>query len=502
MNAQGWPGFREALAKTHEPAGIEASGPEQPGWQRLAFDELLASQLALALARGTRKRGRGTAWQFEGRLRAKIEGALPFSLTPAQAKALDEIAADLAGSDRMLRLLQGDVGSGKTVVALLAMASVVEGGGQAALMAPTELLARQHFGTIARMAAHAGIEAVLLTGKDRAAERAETEGRIASGAARIVIGTHALFQAGVEFHRLGLVVVDEQHRFGVHQRLALSRKGDAPDVLVMTATPIPRTLVLSYFGDMEVSQLTGKPAGRQPIDTRVVSLERLEEVVERIGQAIDAGGKAYWVCPLVAESEKVDAAAAEERFAELKARFGSPVGLVHGRMSPADKDAVMERFRAGEIRLLVSTTVIEVGVDVPDATIMVIEQAERFGLAQLHQLRGRWAVARRGRAVCCSSGHRWAKRRGRAFRSCGRPRMVFASPRRICGCAAKATCSAHGSRACPVSGSPGRRCMASCWPWRATRPSWRWRAIRSSRPSGLKRCGCCSISSGGMMRSG
>jgi ATP-dependent DNA helicase RecG len=256
-------------------------------------------------------------------------------------------------------------------------------------MAPTDLLARQHHATIAPLAAAAGIETVLVTGRDPAPERADALARIADGTAQIAVGTHALFQAGVTFQRLGLAVIDEQHRFGVHQRLAISAKGEAPDMLVMTATPIPRTLVLSYFGDMEVSRLTEKPAGRQPVGTRAVPLERLGEVVERIGRAIDAGGKAYWVCPLVAESEKSDLAPAEERYAALSARFGSRVGLVHGRMKTAEKDREMERFRAGETAILVSTTVVEVGVDVPDATIMVIEHAERFGLAQLHQLRGR-----------------------------------------------------------------------------------------------------------------
>ncbi|HWT31793.1 MAG TPA: ATP-dependent DNA helicase RecG, partial [Propylenella sp.] len=308
---RGWPGFAAALNEVHRPERIEASGPSGPAWQRLAFDELVASQLALALVRGSRKRGRGIAWRAEGRLRKQIEGALPFSLTASQRQALADIGNDLAGANRMLRLLQGDVGSGKTIVALLAMAEIAEAGGQAALMAPTELLARQHFATIAPLATAAGLDAVLLTGKDRAGDRADALGRIASGAAQIVIGTHALFQAGVEFQRLGLVVVDEQHRFGVHQRLALSTKGEAPDVLVMTATPIPRTLVLSYFGDMDVSKLTDKPAGRQPIDTRAVPLDRLDEVVARIGGAIEAGDKAYWVCPLVAESEKTDVAAAE-----------------------------------------------------------------------------------------------------------------------------------------------------------------------------------------------
>lgn len=387
--ARGWPGFVSALKQVHRPERIEASGPEGAAWQRLAFDELAASQLALMLIRGTLRRKRGITWRAEGRLREKIESALPFRLTASQRQALAEIGGDLAGERRMLRLLQGDVGSGKTAVALMAMADVAEAGGQAALMAPTELLARQHFSTIEPLAAAAGIETVLLTGKERTSERAEAAAQIASGAARIAIGTHALFQAGVEFRRLGLVVVDEQHRFGVHQRLALAAKGEAPDMLVMTATPIPRTLVLSYFGDMDVSRLTEKPAGRQAIDTRAVSLERLDEVLSRIDAAVQAGGKIYWVCPLVAESEKTDAAAAEERYAALRQKFGRSVGLIHGRMKPDEKERVMRAFRAGQISILVSTTVIEVGVDVPDATIMVIEQAERFGLAQLHQLRGR-----------------------------------------------------------------------------------------------------------------
>jgi len=387
--AHGWPSFREALRAVHQPERMDGAGPTGAAWQRLACDELVASQLALALVRGSRKRSRGAAWRAAGQSRARIESALPFQLTPSQHAALAEIERDLGGPERMLRLLQGDVGSGKTAVALLAMAHVVEAGGQAALMAPTELLARQHFATIEPLAAAAGITTVLLTGKDAAADRATGEALLASGAAQIAIGTHALFQAGVAFRKLGLVVVDEQHRFGVHQRLALAQKGEAPDMLVMTATPIPRTLVLAYFGDMDVSRLTEKPAGRRPIDTRAVSLERLDEVVARIGAAVDAGGKAYWVCPLVAESEEVDATAAEERFAGLRKRFGDRVGLIHGRMSAAEKDAAMERFRAGATTILVSTTVIEVGVDVPDATIIVIEHAERFGLAQLHQLRGR-----------------------------------------------------------------------------------------------------------------
>jgi ATP-dependent DNA helicase RecG len=387
--ARGWPAFDEALRRVHQPGSVEDCAATGTAWQRLAFDELVASQLALALVRGTARRRRGTEWVAHGDLRDRIKAALPFELTASQRQSLAEIESDLASGNRMVRLLQGDVGSGKTVVALIAMALVVEAGGQAALMAPTELLARQHHATIAPLAKAAGIQAVLLTGKDRAADRRATAEHISDGRAQIAVGTHALFQADVSFKRLGLVVVDEQHRFGVHQRLALSAKGEAPDMLVMTATPIPRTLVLSYFGDMEVSRLTEKPAGRHPIDTRAVPLDRLGDVVERIGSAIQTGGKAYWICPLVAESEKTDLAAAEERHAALVGRFGTGVGLVHGRMTASEKNRGMERFRAGETAILVSTTVVEVGVDIPDATIMVIEHAERFGLAQLHQLRGR-----------------------------------------------------------------------------------------------------------------
>jgi ATP-dependent DNA helicase RecG len=289
----------------------------------------------------------------------------------------------------MLRLLQGDVGSGKTVVALLAAATVIEGGRQAALMAPTELLARQHFNTIAPLAAVAGINVAILTGRERGRERNDVLERLAFGEIHVLVGTHALFQEAVAFRDLALAVVDEQHRFGVHQRLALAKKGEAVDVLVLTATPIPRTLVLTYFGDMDVSELREKPAGRQPIDTRTVPLERLEEVVGAVGRALAEGRRVYWVCPLVEVTENTDLAAAEARFAALEKRFGAMVDLVHGRMKGADKDRAMERFAAGETRLLVATTVIEVGVDVPEATVMVIEHAERFGLAQLHQLRGR-----------------------------------------------------------------------------------------------------------------
>ena len=345
------------------------------------------------------RRPAGRATPGTGHLRKKLIEALPYSLTPSQTRAVADIVADLAKPERMLRLLQGDVGSGKTVVALLAAAAVIEGGRQAALMAPTELLARQHFNTITPLAAAAGITVAILTGRERGRERSEVLEKLAFGDIHLLIGTHALFQEEVEFRDLALAVVDEQHRFGVHQRLGLARKGEAVDVLVMTATPIPRTLVLTYFGDMDASELREKPAGRQPIDTRTLPLSRLKEVVDAVGRALAEGRRVYWVCPLVEVTENTDLAAAEERFAALKEHFGAMVDLVHGRMKGADKDRAMERFAAGETRLLVATTVIEVGVDVPEATVMVIEHAERFGLAQLHQLRGRIGRGA-GRSTC------------------------------------------------------------------------------------------------------
>jgi ATP-dependent DNA helicase RecG len=299
----------------------------------------------------------------------------------------------------MLRLLQGDVGSGKTVVALMAAAAAIEAGRQAALMAPTEILARQHLATIAPLATSAGIEVAILTGRERGRERSDILERLGRGDIHLLVGTHALFQEDVAFHDLALAVVDEQHRFGVHQRLALAQKGEAVDILVMTATPIPRTLVLTYFGDMDISELREKPVGRQPIDTRTLPLSRLDEVIAAIGRALAEGRRAYWVCPLVEESENVDLAAATDRFEALKQEFGETVDLVHGKMKGADKDRAMERFAAGETQLLVATTVIEVGVDVPEATVMVIEHAERFGLAQLHQLRGRIGRGS-GRSTC------------------------------------------------------------------------------------------------------
>jgi ATP-dependent DNA helicase RecG len=397
--ARGFPTFADALNLLHRPQQPGDVAPEGAAWSRLAYDEFLAGQLALALVRAHLRRQSGQGSAGDGRLRARILAALPYSLTNSQRRAVDDIVADLARPHRMLRLLHGDVGSGKTVVALLAAAAVIEAGRQAALMAPTELLARQHLATIAPLAKAAGIEVAILTGRERGRERAGTLARLAAGDIDLLVGTHALFQEEVAFKDLALAIVDEQHRFGVHQRLALARKGKAVDVLVLTATPIPRTLVLTYFGDMESSELREKPAGRRPVDTRTIPLGRLNEVVEAVGRAIAEGRRVYWVCPLVAESETTDLAAAEERFAFLQSRFGAVVDLVHGRLRGGDKDAAMARFATGETRLLVATTVIEVGVDVPEATVMVIEHAERFGLAQLHQLRGR--IGRGGEASTC-----------------------------------------------------------------------------------------------------
>ena len=396
---QRWPSFADALQKLHRPAEPTDVVPETPHWSRLAFDELLAGQLALALTRAHMRRQPGRARASPGRLRQKIAQALPYALTPSQRRAIEEIAADLEKPQRMLRLLQGDVGSGKTVVALLAAAHVIEAGGQAALMAPTEILARQHLHTIAPLAEAAGIRVAILTGRERGRERAQVLDGLAAGDLDLLVGTHALFQEEVAFRDLALAVVDEQQRFGVHQRLALTKKGEAVDVLVLTATPIPRTLVLTYFGDMDVSQLREKPAGRQPIDTRTIPLGRLNDVIAAVGRALERGERVYWVCPLVEQSEAVDLAAAEQRFRELKQRFGDVADLVHGRLKGAEKDAAMARFAAGQARLLVATTVIEVGVDVPEATVMVIEHAERFGLAQLHQLRGRIGRGRE-RSTC------------------------------------------------------------------------------------------------------
>lgn len=384
-----FPSMRMALHRIHDPVDPLDISPSGAAWRRLAYDELLAGQLALALVRAKTIRTNGRSLVGDGEIEKLIRKALPYSLTPSQERAISEINDDLASPERMLRLLQGDVGSGKTVVALLAMARAAEAGGQAALMAPTEILARQHFATIAPLAEQVGLKAVILTGREKGKERSATLEAIASGEIDFVIGTHALFQESVEFHDLALAIIDEQHRFGVHQRLAISAKGKAVDMLVMTATPIPRTLVLTAFGDMDVSRLTEKPAGRQPIQTVTLPLERLPDLVSRIQSAISEGQKVYWICPLVEESEEVKLMSAEDRFSSLKSVFGDKVGIIHGRMSGRDKDDAMLAFKNGETRILIGTTVIEVGVDVPDATIIVIEHAERFGLAQLHQLRGR-----------------------------------------------------------------------------------------------------------------
>ncbi len=385
----GWRQWRESLIETHSPDGAEALEPTVPARQRLAYDELLANQLALALVRLNMRRAKGQSVEGDGKLRAKVRDALAFELTASQETVLGEILADMGSGDRMLRLLQGDVGSGKTVVALLAMMNAVEAGAQAALMAPTEILARQHYATISPLAEAAGIDILLLTGRDKGKARRALLESLSSGKAAITIGTHALFQDDVVFKNLSLCVIDEQHRFGVHQRLTLAAKGRAADVLVMTATPIPRTLMMTAYGDLDVSRLLGRLSGRKPVDTRAVPTDRLGEVKAAVGRALDGGAKVYWVCPLVEESETLDVAAAEDRFKDLRQIFGERVGLIHGRMKGKDKDSVMAEFAGGGTDILVATTVIEVGIDVPEATVMVIEHSERFGLSQLHQLRGR-----------------------------------------------------------------------------------------------------------------
>lgn len=383
------PGFNAAIGKLHAPEDMYDMLPNAPARRRLAYDELLAGQLSLALVRQRVRKLPGRAVQGNGKVQDKLLAALPFRLTDSQRSAVSDILKDMQAQERMLRLLQGDVGSGKTIVALLAMTACAEAGGQAVLMAPTEILARQHLATIAPLAKAAGMSVELLTGRLKGKERKAAVDRIESGKAQLVVGTHALFQESVTYKDLLLAVVDEQHRFGVHQRLRLTAKGTAPHMLVMTATPIPRTLVLSAFGDMDVSKLTEKPAGRLPIKTASLDIDRLDDVVARLKDAVSSGRKAYWICPLVEESDLSDLMSAEQRQETLQQTFGTLVGLVHGRMKSAEKDAAMESFRSGRTRILVATTVIEVGVDVPDASIMVIEHAERFGLAQLHQLRGR-----------------------------------------------------------------------------------------------------------------
>jgi len=391
MAKHGWPGWSEALRALHRPDSLKSLSYGAPPRQRLAYDELLSHQLALQIARARMRRGKGQVSIGDGALRARAVAAFGYPPTAAQHRVIGEVVEDMGAPERMMRLLQGDVGSGKTWVALMGMLVAAEAGGQGALMAPTEILARQHGAGIARICEEIGVEMVVLTGRDKGAVRAAKLAAIADGSAQIVIGTHALFQQGVEFHDLRLAVVDEQHRFGVRQRMELTAKAPrGADVLVMTATPIPRTLALAGYGDLDISVLDEKPPGRQPVETRLVSMERYDEVVGRLRAAIEAGQRAYWVCPLVEESDMVPLVAAEERHRALAAALGAEnVALVHGQMAPEDKDAAMAAFQSGERRVLVATTVIEVGVDVAEATIMVIEQAESFGLAQLHQLRGR-----------------------------------------------------------------------------------------------------------------
>jgi ATP-dependent DNA helicase RecG len=394
-----FPTFHAAIEALHHPVDRKAAEGDTVARRRIGYDELLASQIALALVRRQQKKIAGRATTGDGGLRFRIQSALPFELTEGQRKAIADIHSDMAKPEKMLRLLQGDVGSGKTVVALMAMAAAAEAGRQSVLMAPTEILARQHAERLAPLAEKAGLKLALLTGREKGAGRKQVLAGLADGSIDIAVGTHALFQEGVAFQDLALAVVDEQHRFGVHQRLLLGSKGEAVDVLVMTATPIPRTLSLTWFGDMDISILSEKPAGRKPIVTRAVSSERYDEVVGAIGRAVESGAQAYWVCPLVQESDTLDVAAAQERHDVLREIFGDKVGLLHGQMPGREKDAAMAAFVAGETRILVSTTVIEVGVDVPNASVMVIEHAERFGLAQLHQLRGR--IGRGSAASTC-----------------------------------------------------------------------------------------------------
>ena len=397
---EGWPVWSEAVRGAHAPSREGDLLPDAPARRRLAYDELFAHQLTLALARATRRRAAGVASHATGALQSKVREALPYRLTGAQERAVSEITADMATAFRMNRLLQGDVGAGKTLVALMALLIVVEAGGQGVMMAPTEILARQHHSNLAPLADIAGVRLEILTGRDKGAERAAKLEALARGDIGILVGTHAVFQKGVDFSDLRLAIVDEQHRFGVAQRLALGSKGRAVDVLVMTATPIPRSLSLAQYGDMDLSLLDEKPPGRTPVKTALVSAGRIDEVVEHLRHAITEGRQAYWVCPLVDESEVSDLTAAEDRFKRLRAALGDEaVGLVHGQMPAPEKDGAMARFEGGQTKVLVATTVIEVGVDVPNASIMVVERAESFGLAQLHQLRGR--VGRGAAASTC-----------------------------------------------------------------------------------------------------
>lgn len=387
---ESWPNWRDALEQAHRPMSSADLAPTALARQRLAYDEVLAHQLTLALARAKSRRGKGRITAGDGSKQRKILNALEFSPTGAQTRAVAEIADDMATPHKMNRLLQGDVGSGKTFVALMALLAAVEAGGQGVMMAPTEILARQHLEGLRPLAEQAGVVLELLTGRDKGRERAAKLAALAAGDIQILVGTHAVFQKDVEFSDLRLAIIDEQHRFGVAQRMELGAKGEAVDVLVMTATPIPRSLALAQYGDMDVSVLDEKPPGRSPVTTALMATSKMDQVIDRLRAAVAEGRQCYWVCPLVEESEVSDMTAAEERFKRLRAALGEGVvGLVHGQMPPGDKDEGMRRFVGGETKVLVATTVIEVGVNVPNASIMVIERAESFGLAQLHQLRGR-----------------------------------------------------------------------------------------------------------------
>jgi ATP-dependent DNA helicase RecG len=390
VKREAWPSWDDAITTAHEPQGQEDLSPDAPARARLAYDELFAHQLTLAIARQSERKSRGIQSQATGRLQSRVLSALPYRPTGAQTRAIEEISADMASDKRMNRLLQGDVGAGKTLVALMALLVAVEAGGQGVMMAPTSILAQQHYDGLRPLAEEAGVVLELLTGRDKGAERKAKLAALQRGDIQILVGTHAVFQQDVHFADLRLAIVDEQHRFGVRQRMELAEKGMGADVLVMTATPIPRSLALAQYGDMDVSVLDEKPPGRKPVKTAVISTERTEEIVSHLRHAIEEGRQCYWVCPLVGESEVMDLTAAEERFKLLRAALGEGVvGLVHGQMPVGEKDAAMAAFQSGETKVLVATTVIEVGVNVPNASIMVIERAEIFGLAQLHQLRGR-----------------------------------------------------------------------------------------------------------------
>jgi ATP-dependent DNA helicase RecG len=384
-----WPSFNEAILRLHQQNHIIDASPSAPPLKRLAYDELLAKQVAMALVRERNRSLKGEALTAKGEYVDDVLRASPFPPTGAQARAFEEIKADMSTTSRMARLLQGDVGAGKTFVAALASAYACEAGAQVAVMAPTEILARQHADTLSAMLEPAGLVVEALTGRDKGQARKAINSGLSEGHIDVVVGTHALFQDGVEFDRLGLVIIDEQHRFGVRDRLRLTEKGDAPDLLVMTATPIPRTLALTSYGDLDISILDEKPAGRQPIETVALPLQRLDDVIDAAGRAVQKGDQVYWVCPLVEDSEVSDLSSAEDRHRQLTAIFGDRIGLLHGRMSASDKESISKTFKSGGYDILVATTVIEVGVDAPNATVMVIEHAERFGLAQLHQLRGR-----------------------------------------------------------------------------------------------------------------